>query len=353
MNAVADSAEELTPAWLTHALRSGGHDLVVSSVTSERIGTGQMGTTYRLQLSYEGAPGPSTLVAKLAALDPASRRKVAAGYAAEVGFYSKLAPTLSVRTPRCWYGAIVEDRTAFTLLLDDATPATPGVQVEGCSVERARSSVMNLVGLHAPRWNDPRLRELDFLMQPGEAMATIMGKILARATTGFLERYAGVLSSEDAATLHDAGQVIAAWQLARPEPFAVIHGDYRLDNLMFLPSSDEVLAVDWQGASVGPPLRDVAFFLGTGVEPDARRSIEKQLLAEYHAGLLANGVSGYDAEQCWTDYRLGLLQGTMVTVSGCMYASGERSHQSDAMFLAMARRSSAAIRELRSLEILG
>lgn len=352
MNPVADSAGELTPAWLTNALRSGGHELVVSAVQTERIGTGQMGTTYRLQLSYEGTSGPSTLVAKLAALDPALRPRVAPGYAAEVGFYSRLAPTLSVRTPRCWYGAISEDKTIFTLLLDDATPATPGVQVEGCSIERARSSIMNLVGLHAPRWNDPQLRDLDFLMQPSEAMATLMGKILARATKGFVERYAGALGEEDVATLQDAAQVATAWHLARLEPFTVIHGDYRLDNLMFLPTSDEVLAVDWQGAAVGPPLRDVGFFLGTGVEPDVRRSMEEQLLAEYHAGLLANGVSGYDADQCWTDYRLGLLQGYVVTMGGCMFAAGERSQQSDAMFLAMARRTCAAVRDLRSLELL-
>jgi hypothetical protein len=42
----------------------------------------------------------------------------------------------------------------------------------------------------------------------------------------------------------------------------------------------------------------------------------------------------------------------MVTVIGCMYATGARTDKSDAMFLAMARRSCAAIRDLRSLELL-
>ena len=39
-------------------------------------------------------------------------------------------------------------------------------------------------------------------------------------------------------------------------------------------------------------------------------------------------------------------------VLGCIYASGVRTEQSDAMFLAMARRSCAAIRDLRSLDLL-
>ena len=159
------------------------------------------------------------------------------------------------------------------------------------------------------------------------------------------------MDDSDTATLRDAAEVIADWQLARLEPFAVIHGDYRLDNLMFPPDGDDVVAVDWQTAAIGPPLRDVAYFLGTSVEPDQRRASEEQLLAEYHAAVVARGVTDYAADRCWEDYRLGQLQGPMVTVIGCMYAGGVRSDRSDAMFLAMARRSCAAIRDLRSLDL--
>jgi hypothetical protein len=31
MNPIADSAGELTPAWLTHALRAGGHDFFLGT----------------------------------------------------------------------------------------------------------------------------------------------------------------------------------------------------------------------------------------------------------------------------------------------------------------------------------
>ena len=51
-----------------------------------------------------------------------------------------------------------------------------------------------------------------------------------------------------------------------PTPFAVIHGDYRLDNLMFPPDGDGVVALDWQTVGVGPPARDIAYFLGTSLE---------------------------------------------------------------------------------------
>jgi hypothetical protein len=42
----------------------------------------------------------------------------------------------------------------------------------------------------------------------------------------------------------------------------------------------------------------------------------------------------------------------MITTIGCIYAPRERSDASDAMFLAMARRSCAAIRDLGTLDLL-
>ena len=40
----------------------------------------------------------------------------------------------------------------------------------------------------------------------------------------------------------------------------------------------------------------------------------------------------------------------MITTIGCMYATGVRSEEADRMFLAMARRSCAAIRDLDTLD---
>jgi hypothetical protein len=127
---------------------------------------------------------------------------------------------------------------------------------------------------------------------------------------------------------------------------------YRLDNLLFAPEGDEVLAIDWQTLAVGPAGRDIGYFLGTCLRADDRRAVENDLVATYHAALLARGVEGYDLARCIDDYRRGQLQGPFVTTVGCVYATGERSGSSDAMFLAMARRSCAAIRDLDSLELV-
>jgi hypothetical protein len=352
MDAVAETVHDITPGWLTRALQGAGHDYTVASVHHRAIGTGQMGCTYRLALDYDGPGGPPTLVVKLAAADESTRRLVSSGYAAEVGFYLHLAPRLQVSTPKCWYGAISEANTEFSLLLDDMTPAMPGVQVDGCTVREATSSIDNLLGLHTPLWNDPTLKQLAFLMQPNEAMAAVMGDVTMTATEGFVTRYEDELDKADAVTLRAAAEATTKWQLSGLDPISTIHGDYRLDNLLFHPNGNQVVAVDWQTAALGPPLRDVAYFLGTSLTSEDRQHHEEQLVAAYHSAVLGRGVTDYSAERCWNDYRLGQLHGPMVTVIGCMYATATRSQLSDAMFLAMARRSCAAIRDLQSLELL-
>jgi hypothetical protein len=343
MTGVAERVEDLTPAWLSQAL---GYE--VRSVGAERVGTGQTGTTYRLAI--EAGEGPPTLVAKLASLDETARSRVAVGYQREVGFYAHVVDTVDVRTPRCWYAAIAEDGVAFTLLLDDLAPLTPGVQADGCSVAQAADAVGNLAALHAPRWGDDALFDLDFVDRPTEAGAAFLGDVTRSATDEFVRRYAADLDPADVATLRAVAEAIPGWMVARPEPFAVVHGDYRLDNLLFPPEGDGVVAVDWQTLTVAPPGRDLAYFLGTSLRTEDRRAAERDLVARYHAALVMRGVEGYDLDRCFDDYRLGQLQGPMITTLGWAYASGEKGEAADRMFLAMARRSCAAIRDLDSLD---
>jgi hypothetical protein len=256
-----------------------------------------------------------------------------------------------VRTPHCWHAGIVDDHSRFTLVLDDLAPAVPGVQADGCSLDQARAALANLVGLHAPRWGDPKLLDLEFLMRPSVEMAGLMRAALVGAIDPFLARFDGRLGPDDEGTLRAAGDVLDRWQLTNLEPAAVVHGDYRLDNLMLAPTG-EVTALDWQSAACGAPLRDVAYFLGTSLDPGLRRANERALVAEYHAEVVAGGVTGYDADRCWHDYRLGHLQGPMIGVIGCVYASGEQDERSDAMFLALVGRSLTAIRDLGSLDLV-
>ncbi len=335
----------LTSEWLSDVLQR-----EVRLDACERIGTGVTAATYRLEIAAEGMP--SSIIAKIATGEASARERVRGGFRAEVGFYAHLQSTVDVRAPQCWYAAISEDALTFTLLLEDLAPRVPGVQVEGCSIAQAQGAVRNLAALHAPRWNDPTLLEHEFLRRADAASSAFLGGLTISSTKTFLDLFGDDLSSEDASTLQAAAEAIGGWILARPEPFALLHGDYRLDNLMFGTDDEDVVAVDWQTAMIGLPARDLAFFLGTSLATEDRRRSEESLVGDYHVELVANGVADYSFERCFEDYRAGQLQTPMIMTIGAALATSERTPQSDAMFLSMASRSCAAIRDLRSLELL-
>ena len=357
-HAVAETIADVTPEWLSSALSGPGEEVRVAGLSARRIGTGQVGTTYRLDISYNtdhagGATGPEHLIAKLAAENPDSRQMVSDGYRSEVAFYQHVAPATDVRVPACQYAAISADALTFTLLLEDLQPATPGVQAEGCTPDQARLAALNVARLHAAHWNDPALNERGIFTAFTSDQGDFLAEVQADATEKFIERMGGRLGPDEHAVLRDSAAAAATWLTAGTPPFTVVHGDYRLDNLMFHPDGHEVIAVDWQTMAIGPGPRDIAYLLGTSLEVDARRDNEHALVAAYFDELAARGVTDYTAERCFRDYRLGQLQGPMITTLGSEFATAERTEAINDMFVAMATRSCTAIRDLKSLDLLG
>jgi hypothetical protein len=353
--AVVDGVDELTPEWLTAALRSGGLQVTVGGVEHRPVGTGQMAESHRLTLTYEddGGGGPSTVVAKVPAAGPESRAAGAAGgYANEVGFYRDLADTVTIRVPDCHYAAIGSDLGRFVLLLEDLAPAAQGDQLAGCTVDQATAAVETLAGLHGPRWCDPTLFDVTWLQRVTPETSFFLGEIMRSSTEGFIERYRDRMAGADVEMLRAFSAVTQDWVAARPERFALVHGDYRLDNLLFATAAggSPAAAVDWQTLGIGLPGRDLAYFLGNGLLPEDRREHERALVATYHRALTAQGVDGHSLDECWEDYRFGQLQGPLITVLGAMHV--EQTDRGDDMFMTMIGRAGEAVRDLGSLDLL-
>ncbi len=334
-------AEELTATWLTSAL-----GLQVDAVTSEVVGTGQMGSCHRLHLRGDAAL-PATILAKVPSEDAGTRELMAGAYENEIRFYTDLAPTVDVRVPHCYYAAM-GDAGTFTILMEDLAPALVGDQIKGCDPDQARRAVVNLAGLHGPRWCDPTLTDIEGMLPLGPVVGEMLDVTFPPAAATFLELLGDQMAAADAATLEALTPLAGRWIAARADRFSLLHMDYRLDNLLF--GEHEVWAVDWQGVSIGLPTRDVAFFLSTGLMVEDRRRYEWDIVAAYHSRLMTYGVEGYSAEQCWNDYRFGMLQNPFITVFGCAY--GSRTERGDRMFLAMIERGCAAIRDLDVLDLI-
>ncbi len=113
-----------------------------------------------------------------------------------------------------------------------------------------------LVAIHAVDW---RACGLDDMARTGDRAQN--GDYLARQLTRRLAQ----LDSYGGRDLPGA-RAVAAWLDAhRPpaQPFALCHGDYKLDNVLFAPEPPPRLlaVVDWEMAAIGDPLVDLAWAL--------------------------------------------------------------------------------------------
>jgi aminoglycoside phosphotransferase (APT) family kinase protein len=349
-----DGPAGLTAAWLTAALRQAGYPgaQIADAVVTE-IGTGQTGSCFRVAVRFAGPTDlPVTFVAKLPASDPSVRERVAFGYRAEVAFYESVAATVRVPLPRCYFRAISADAQTFVLLLEDLSPARPGDQLAGCSPEQARAAVIALAGLHGPRWCDPAWRDFTATAMPmaDAELAASLGDVARMAADMFLERLGGRLAPADRDALDGYPARVAPWLLAHPDRFSLLHGDYRLDNLMLGPLDGSVTVVDWQTLSVGLPARDLAYFVATSLPPDMRADHERELVASYHAALVGHGVAGYDLPECFADYCLGMLQTPLITTLGAAFST--TTARGDEVALVLLERAFTAMRELDTFGII-
>ena len=353
---------ELTPQWLTHALRQTGTltNATVGSFDAEMIaeGVGLLGQLARVSLRYEGsdAGAPRSLIAKFPAASEENRELASLFrfYEREVRFYEEIADEVELRTPRRYYSTISLATGEYVLLLEDLAPARVGDQLVGCSREEAELAIRELAKFHATWWDSPRLEEIDWMPYINDPVNKSAEESYQNAWDPFLERFGDRLPQSVLPTAERLASNAANLldQLAEP-PRTIAHADYRADNLFFAtPEGGDPLAViDWQISSRGRGVSDVAYFMSQSVQLEERRASEKDLLRTYHLTLMENGVRGYDFDQCLHDYRVGTLFGLVYPVisGGTLDLGNQRGV---ALVTAMLERSVAAIVDLDAGELL-
>jgi len=352
--------DEYTPEWLTAALRFGGlHDVTVTSVKRSRIGevVGLMSSTERLDVDYAdgGAAGPRVIVLKRAA-DNAANRAVANTYHLydrEVDFYRVVAPKSSAYTPEVYYSDLNEN--GFVLLLEDLSAYQIGNQSHGATLEQAYASMTWMGRQHAAFWDAVDDPSLDFLpmVYPSYSsdalkagldygwgpMVEIFSDCLPQHIIDLKDRYIGSIDH--------------LFKAMSTPPLTVIHGDMRLDNLFFGRDGgqEELVAFDFQGALRGRAAQDLGYFMGGNLSIGLRRTHERDLIKRWHDTLVEGGVTGYDIDDAWYEYRLGVLYvWTLgVIIAGTLDVSNDRAKQ---WIGEMLRRFVAAIDDLDLLGLL-
>ena len=352
---------DLTPEWLTEALcaqpEMSGVRVRAVEVQPLARGMGLLCQIARLTPTYEAgaAAGPRTLVAKMATDEPETRGVVAIFrfYEREVRFYEELAAAVPVRTPRCYASAFSPDRGDFVLLMEDLGALRTADQLDAGSAADARVVAEALVGLHARFWGDASLEALAWLIAVDDEINRMGMGLYQHAWPSFCDRLGGAVPPDVLRVGERLGEhLVGLLDAMAQSPRTLCHGDVRLDNLFFgrEPGAPPTFA-DWQISVRGTGTGDLAYFMSQSLDADVRRSAERDILARYHAGLVAAGIRGYDFAQCVLDYRRAVLFCFVYPVIGGGLGDSSNA-RGQALARAMSERSAAAILDWDATELL-
>jgi Ecdysteroid kinase-like family len=343
---IPQRAEELTADWFTRILATGA---TVGEVRCEEIGVdvGFMGEVHRCHLTWEppvdggdAAALPASVIVKTPTQIP---ENFAVGdairsYEREIVVYQKLRPTLGVPMPGYYHAAMDPDpapwvqrplfflfdhlsvrginwviaqflklsgksKRRYILVIEDFVDARPPTQMLGGSLDDARRSLEVLAQFHAANWMRSDATQQYRHIWPVDTVPRVGQASYVRNRDEFVERFGPMLSDGMLERL-DAIQARVPEICSRlaAEPWTLLHGDYRLDNVLFRPNGD-VVVLDFQGLSSGRPAVDVAYFITTALTAE-HRGEEEPLLRCYHDALVAAGVTSYSFDELVRDGEL-------------------------------------------------
>jgi thiamine kinase-like enzyme len=340
------SPEDLSAAWLSETLA--GPPVARFDVT--RIGTGQMSDSYRVSMTYAAtSPGaPDSVILKVASSNETSRRTGGALglYEREVRFYTEVAPLIGGPLAPCFAASFHPDDDTFCLLLGDAGPARQGDEIVGATRAEADIAIAALADLHRPVLGSDALAGTGWLNRPSPISQDLMKQLLA----GFLDRYSDRISPEHQEVCKRLTASFEGWTAAgEAAPQGIVHGDYRLDNLLFgeVGSARPLTVVDWQTVAWGSALTDLAYFLGCALTVENRRAWGEELLLAYHAAL---GEGAPSLEECREGLRQQSFFGVLMAIISPMLV--ERTERGDDMFMAVLERHAKQVLDLDALALL-
>jgi aminoglycoside phosphotransferase (APT) family kinase protein len=115
-------------------------------------------------------------------------------------------------------------------------------------------------------------------------------------------------------------------------PLTLLHGDSHLGNTFARPDGRSGL-LDWQVVWRGPGMREVSYWMTTGLEPETRRAAERDLIGRYLEALRARGVKDVPAfDTAFDRYRLFAAEAWDATAMTINWPGLQAQQNADAAF---------------------
>ncbi len=305
--------QEITPEWLTEALRlnSGFADTRVSFIESQPIGEqGVNGDLFKLNLTYSNqGDAPDSIVAKIPVQKSLFDRSQANWInRRETAFYRQMGPDVGIPVPTVYFAESDEDRDAHTVLMQDLTTSSIGDDETGLSEKQIGIAIDTLAQLHAKWWDDPKLNDFDWIIHPEKEIQFTAEQASVMWRPGrelVVEIYGPQLAELCDFWIDNYDQIRT--RMAQ-SPFTLCHGDYRAGNLFFNEDNgaSTVVVIDWQRSTRSKAVRDLAYLLATALRGRTAKQQADELVEKYHRNLVERGVSGYPLKNLLSDIPLGL-----------------------------------------------
>ena len=359
--AIPAGPDDITLGWFRQVLADskGIEPSQLRSVRAEPVGSGRglLSTVVRCLLVWsDDAPKrPDSVIIKLRSSDrkTAWLARLAKLYRHEYLFYQGIRPLAGIRSPEVLYSDFTNRGHRFVLVLEDLAALNSVAQFHGASEVQALAAARAVAPMHARYWNNfdhPVLSSVPDYTTKYRRL-TQLGYVLNLAPA--LDRFGNLFNTETRRLAESYGMHVADHLVQiSTGPRTFTHGDFRVDNLFFRgPGSDDVVAIDWQNCGIHSGLRDITYFLSTSLPTEIRRTIEPDVVAEYHDALISGGVVGYSFDECWRDYRRVMLS----CLIGPVFTCGILDFSDDAGRRTMEiglTRTLSAIEDLRAEEFL-
>ena len=345
---IPQEGSEFTADWFTDLFQE-QYGAAVLDVSREVIGTGVgfVGEIHRCSLMWDANRDdlPTSVIVKVPSKLPLNR-SLGEGlqlYEREVVAYEKLSRNMGLPMPDVLHSAMDDDPTPwldtvitflfsrlplggvswltvkflqlasknpklrrYVLVLEDISDARPPSQVEGGSLDDALISLATLAKFHAHHWMNEESIAVSDRIWAVNRLPKVIQASYARNREEFVGRFGDLVGKEKMQVIDDAQDRLEDLlaPLAR-DPWTLLHGDYRLDNIMFR-SNGEIVVIDYQLLSKGRPGWDVAYFITTALSADYK-SEEETMLKHYHETLLRAGITNYSFEELVDDVELTKL----------------------------------------------
>lgn len=293
---------DITPAWLTQALRQGGA-LPKGEVLRLEARPFSTMTAQAYQLTADYSPNAPPHLPRQFFLKIGHRLN-------EALFYQHLAPDmpdeLVLRPYHIWYETsghsqlLFEDLGATHHEAEETLPQPEDV---------CQRLLALLAGVHAHWWEHPRLSgDIEVLARRDD----VLNEVIGRAREHFGDFVAHLGDRLSAARRDYLERVLADWpppryrqRIASGRGLTVVHGDAHFWNFLYPKTPHgRIIIADWAVWHINVPSYDPAYMLGLHCSSERRERIERPLLRAYHQALVLHGIDDYEWVDCWEDYRL-------------------------------------------------